>query len=310
MRLEQLEYLIAVANTRSMHIASHNLHVSQQNISKAMRQLEDELHTQIFDRTNRGVTLTADGQKILEYALHIMNQVNALKQEFAPSPQQHALSGSLSIYLTNGLSHFIDSSLKQLCTQYPAITPILVERDSFPLLDELPTLIPEIALIQFPRQRLLENAFIREHYHLHLISEDPIQVYMSPTAKYANAKSISLKTLSTLPLCINTDSPDKLPIYVQVLHDLPLPLNIRFITNTNFSMLDYIQNGLAYGLLTASTAKILSPHSNFRFVPLQEKIMVACVLLTLRDEAKLTPPSQAFITIFKSTYRDSLKQLD
>ena len=308
MRLEQLEYLVAVANDHSMHTASHNLHVSQQNISKAIRQLEDELHAQLFDRTNRGVHLTAEGQKVYTYAVSIMNQVNALKQEFCPSPLTAVLKGNITIYLASGLSHFIDSPLKLLCAQYPAVNPILIERDSFDLLNELPQSIPEIALIQLTRQKLLTHDFLRSHYHLHLIAEEPLQVYMSPSAKFANAKTLSLKTLSTLPLCINTDFPDRLPIYVQILHDLKVPLNIKFITNTNYSMLNYIHNDLAYGLMTASTAKTIPQHFNFRIVPLKEKVMVACAFLT-RHQGELSLQGQAFIDVFKTTYWDTLQQL-
>ena len=307
MRLEQLEYLVAVANDHSMHTASHNLHVSQQNISKAIRQLEDELHTQLFDRTNRGVQLTTDGQKVYTYALNITNQINALRQEFCPSPHAAALTGNITIYLSSGLPHFIDTPLKLLCSQYPALSPILIERDSFDLLNELPQILPEIAIIQLTRQKLLANDLLRSHYHLYLIAEEAIHVYMSPAAKYANAKSISLKTLSTMPLCINTDSPNKLPIYVQTLYDLNVPLNIKFITNTNFSLLNYVQNDLAYGLSTASTFKTIPQHLNFRTVPLKEKVFIAWALLTLRQE--LSPQSQAFIDIFKTTYCDTLQQL-
>ena len=131
---------------------------------------------------------------------------------------------------------------------------------------------------------------------------------MSPHSKYANAKSISLKTLSTLPLCINTDFPDKLPIYVQTLHDLKVPLNIKFITNTNYSMLDYIQNDLAYGLITDSTAKTIPQHLNFRTIPLKERVLVACAFLT-RRQGELSPQGQAFIDVFKTTYCDTLQQL-
>ena len=48
MRLEQLHYLLVTANCHSMHKASEILHVSQQNISKAIRDLEKEFHLKLF----------------------------------------------------------------------------------------------------------------------------------------------------------------------------------------------------------------------------------------------------------------------
>ena len=43
MRLEQLEYIVAVIESESISLAARKLHTSQQNISRAIRQLEDEL---------------------------------------------------------------------------------------------------------------------------------------------------------------------------------------------------------------------------------------------------------------------------
>ncbi len=63
MRLEQLHYLLVTANCHSMHKASDILHVSQQNISKAIRDLEKELAVLLFDRTTSGLYLTLEGEK-------------------------------------------------------------------------------------------------------------------------------------------------------------------------------------------------------------------------------------------------------
>ena len=55
MRLEQFEFILEVASKKSMQKAADNLHTSIQNVSKLIKQLEDELHVQLFVRNKYGV---------------------------------------------------------------------------------------------------------------------------------------------------------------------------------------------------------------------------------------------------------------
>lgn len=68
MRLEQLEYLLAIDRYKSMSRAAEHIHVSHQAISVAIRQLEDELQTSLFQRTSRGSELTNMGKKVADFA--------------------------------------------------------------------------------------------------------------------------------------------------------------------------------------------------------------------------------------------------
>lgn len=62
MRLEQLSYLVEVAENNSINTAAGKLFLTPQNISKAIKQLEEELHVQLFTRSKYGMFLTAEGQ--------------------------------------------------------------------------------------------------------------------------------------------------------------------------------------------------------------------------------------------------------
>ena len=61
MTLQQLRFLIAVAESGSINAAAQRLYTAQSNISNAVKSLEQELHLEIFTRSSRGVTLTNDG---------------------------------------------------------------------------------------------------------------------------------------------------------------------------------------------------------------------------------------------------------
>ena len=68
MTLQQLRYLIAIAEYGSINAAAQNLYASQSNLSTAIKELERELGITVFTRSNRGVTLTNDGTELLGYA--------------------------------------------------------------------------------------------------------------------------------------------------------------------------------------------------------------------------------------------------
>ena len=68
MTLQQLQYLVALAESNSINQAAQNLFVSQSGISKAIKQLEKALNTKLFLRTQKGVRLTTEGK--LLYHLH------------------------------------------------------------------------------------------------------------------------------------------------------------------------------------------------------------------------------------------------
>jgi len=79
-QLQQLIFFEKVAEKNSMNKAAEELFISQPNLSKAIRNLEDELNTKIFDRTNKGVKLTEDGYKLYKYVKTIRKQLDMIQR--------------------------------------------------------------------------------------------------------------------------------------------------------------------------------------------------------------------------------------
>ena len=67
MNVIYLKYAVAVAKAGSLNKAAEELFVAQPNLSRAIKELEKELGTVIFERTSKGISLTPDGEKLVAY---------------------------------------------------------------------------------------------------------------------------------------------------------------------------------------------------------------------------------------------------
>lgn len=78
MKLQQLRYILEIADCRSITRASKNLFVSQPYLSKVISDTEKELNRQIFIRYHNGVELTTYGKKVYVLAQSIVSQMEIL----------------------------------------------------------------------------------------------------------------------------------------------------------------------------------------------------------------------------------------
>ena len=82
MTFQQLKYLVELSNYNSISKASEALYVTQPCITKAIKDLELELHIHIIERSSKGITFTNDGTELLFYARSIVSQSESLKYHF------------------------------------------------------------------------------------------------------------------------------------------------------------------------------------------------------------------------------------
>lgn len=78
MKLQQLKYIVEIADCHSITKASKKLYVSQPYLSKVVADMEEKLKKQIFNRCSNGVELTAYGKKVYLLAQSIINQMELL----------------------------------------------------------------------------------------------------------------------------------------------------------------------------------------------------------------------------------------
>ena len=85
MTLQQLAYLVAVAECGSITDAAERLFISQPSLSAAIHNLEKEMGVTAFVRSNKGVAVTREGEELLSFARMLLEQADIM-QEAARSP--------------------------------------------------------------------------------------------------------------------------------------------------------------------------------------------------------------------------------
>lgn len=88
MKLQQLIYAVKVAECGSITEASRRLYVSQPSITAAIGDLEQEMDVHIFDRTNKGVIVSEEGETFLGYARQVLEQADLLESRYKGQSQQ------------------------------------------------------------------------------------------------------------------------------------------------------------------------------------------------------------------------------
>ena len=110
MTLQQLKYLIEVAETGSITMAAQRLFISQPSLSKSIAELEKEMGITIFNRSNRGVYLSQEGTRFLSYARQIVEQASLLESEYklAPPPSRaFAVSAQHYAFVVNAFVELV-----------------------------------------------------------------------------------------------------------------------------------------------------------------------------------------------------------
>ncbi|MDQ0898882.1 MULTISPECIES: LysR family transcriptional regulator [unclassified Paenibacillus] len=95
MTLQQLKYVIEVANRGSINEAAKRLFISQPSLSNAIKDLEEEMQLAIFERSNKGISLSKEGTEFLSYARQVVEQAELLESRYLnakPSPQHFSVS--------------------------------------------------------------------------------------------------------------------------------------------------------------------------------------------------------------------------
>jgi LysR family positive regulator for ilvC len=120
MDITKLKLFCALASTLHFGRAANACHVSPSTLSRNIKQLEDDLGVSLFERDNRSVALTHEGQSYLQFAKEVLQQWETYQESLIAQADQ--LHGQLSIYCSVTASYsFLYDILTEFRVKHPGI---------------------------------------------------------------------------------------------------------------------------------------------------------------------------------------------
>lgn len=108
MTLQQLKYITTVAEIGNITEAAEKLFISQPSLTNAIQVLENELNVNIFIRSNKGVTVTGEGEEVLSYARQILEQAALLHEKFGDVKQRNPRFSVSCQHYSFAVNAFVD----------------------------------------------------------------------------------------------------------------------------------------------------------------------------------------------------------
>ena len=198
MTLQQLKYVTTIANIGSISEAAKRLFVSQPSLTKAIKELEKEMGITIFDRTNKGITVSKEGERFLGYARQVLEQAALLeeqyksqsggKKQFSVSTQHYSFAVNAFVELLKGAE--ID--------QYDVS---LRETQTYEIIDDVAHMKSEIGLLyynDFNRPVLEKLIHTNDLTFTELFTAHP-HIFIGKTHPLAHKEVVSMDELEEYP---------------------------------------------------------------------------------------------------------------
>ena len=96
-----------------MNEAARNLFISQPSLSAAIKELEEEAGIEIFRRTNRGISVTPEGEEFIGYARQVVEQYNLIENKYIDKKESKKKFSVSMQHYTFAVSAFVEM-VKQL----------------------------------------------------------------------------------------------------------------------------------------------------------------------------------------------------
>lgn len=300
MNIQQLRYVVAIANSGTFREAASKLYVSQPSLSVAIKDLEAELGFQIFTRTTTGAVLTAPGMTFYEKSLEVVKSFDSFEKHFIqPDEQDNQFSIASQHY------DFLPPLMTAFSEAYPEFDDLRIfESTTIQILNEVSQGYSQLGIIYMNHQN--ESGLYRRMEKLGLEAVDLISfrthIYLSENHPLATKALLEMSDLVRLPTVRFTQEREEYLYYSENLvdtSDSPLIYNVTDRATLN----GILERTNAY----ATGSGFLDDRSvnGITVVPLEDNLVNKMVYVKRKD-TNLTPQASSFIAVMKA-YFDKYK---
>lgn len=144
MTLQQLKYVVMVAEKGTISDAAKQMFISQPSLTKAIKELENEMHITIFNRTNKGIVISNKGNEFLAYARQVLEQANLLEEKFLNAKKQSPIFSVSAQHYSFVVNAFVDVIREFDGNQYDFT---LRETQTYEIIDDVSRLKSEVGVL-------------------------------------------------------------------------------------------------------------------------------------------------------------------
>lgn len=198
MTLQQLRYFLEIVNSGSINKAAERLFIAQSSLSNAMKDLEKEIDHELFTRTPRGITLTADGTEFLGYARQVLEQTELLEQRWMNKKLSRRLCAISTQHYAFVVNAFVNMVKKTQAEEYEYT---LREARTFEIVKDVKNLRSDLGVLflsEFNR-KVIEKLLYENHLEFHSLFNAMPHVFISAENPLAQKKSVTLEDLEEYP---------------------------------------------------------------------------------------------------------------
>jgi DNA-binding transcriptional LysR family regulator len=212
MNITQLKYVLAVAGSSSMREASTKLYVSQPALSASIKELEDELGILIFERTNKGISLTDDGREFLTYAKKAVGQYEILEDRYLSADTGKEKFSVSTQHYNFAIKAFTEVIRKMKPEKYVFS---IHETKTKEVLDDVGSMKSEVGIISFSgsNESLIKKIFRDYQLEFTPLMKRDTYVYVWKNHKFSGKKEISIEEMRDYP-CVFFDQSNDGNFYI------------------------------------------------------------------------------------------------
>lgn len=201
MTLQQLRYIVTIAEKGTISEAAQALFISQPSLTNALRELENELQITIFHRTNKGIIISNEGDEFLSYARQVLQQMNLLEEKYLTS-KQHKQKFSVSTqHYSFAVNAFVD-----LINDYgnKSFDFTLRETQTYEIIEDVSRMKSEVGILYLSNEneKILNRIINQNNLQFDELLIAKPHVFISSVHPLAYKESVKLDDLTDYPyLC-------------------------------------------------------------------------------------------------------------
>ena len=203
MTLAQLRYAITVAGASSMNEAAGKLFISQPSLSASIKELEAEVGVELFKRTNRGISVTPEGEEFIGYARQVVEQYNLIESKYILKENTKKKFGVSMQHYTFAVKAFVEMVKQFGMDEYEFE---IHETKTYDVIEDVKNCKSEIGVLYINdfNQKVLTKLFHQSGVEFHELLKCHIYVYLWKGHPLASKKEITLEELEEYP-CLSFD---------------------------------------------------------------------------------------------------------